>query len=60
MEEVETGQTVKAAADRILNLMDGALPGETPDASHPEPAQAEGESPETEREPELEAAQEAE
>ena len=60
MEEVETGQTVKAAADRILNLMDGALPGETPDASHPEPAQAEGESPETEQEPELEAAQEAE
>ena len=63
MSEVETGPTVKAAADRILSLMDGELP-DSSDAAHPEPeAQSEAETePEQQQaeeqvEPEVEAAE---
>lgn len=65
MKEVETGQTVKAAADRILSMMDGALPDKpeeaTSDATHPEPVETEGASPEAqaEQETEVEAVEEA-
>jgi len=56
MEEVETGQTVKAAADRILSLMDGELPS---DATHPEPeAQSEPEEGEQQQEAEPEPQEE--
>ena len=57
MKEVETGQTVKAAADRILQIMDGELPDKpeaTSDATHPEPVETEGASPETQAEQESE------